>query len=218
MANTAIAKFYPPAEERINIASHALGLLLSVAGLPILLWQAVRYGSAVHLISASVFGVSLVVLYASSTIYHSATNPDIRMRLRIVDHASIFFLIAGTYTPFTLLVFDGAIGWVIFVAVWSLALTGVVLKLFYTGRYRRTSTAMYLLTGWMIVFAIESLIANLPANGLAWLIAGGLSYSIGAVLYGIKAIPFNHALFHLFVLFGSASHYIAVLLYVLPGA
>lgn len=216
MANTAVAKFYPQTEERINIASHALGLLLSVVGLPILLWQAARYGGAVHLISASVFGVSLIVLYASSTIYHSATDPDVRTRLRIVDHASIFILIAGTYTPFTLLTFDGATGWVIFAAVWSIALTGVVLKLFYTGHYRRTSTAMYLLSGWMIVFAIESLIANLPANGIAWLIAGGLSYTIGAVLYGIKAIPYNHALFHLFVLFGSASHYVAVLFYVLP--
>jgi len=217
MNNGAIPKVYSPAEERANVTSHGLGLLFALAGLPWLLWKANRYGDAADTLAAAVFGISLILLYASSTVYHSVSRPDLRARLRVLDHASIFFLIAGTYTPFTLLVLKGRIGWVIFGVVWALAVTGASLKLFYTGRFRHLSTALYVATGWMIVFALEPLVENLSGSGLRWLFAGGLSYTVGAVLYSIKGIPFNHAIFHVFVLAGSLCHFIAVLNYVLPG-
>jgi len=216
MTDGAQPKFYPPAEERANIATHGFGLLCAVAGLPWLLWRAGRHGGVADIVAAGVFGISLIILYASSTVYHSAQRPELRARLRVLDHASIFFLIAGTYTPFTLLVLEGRIGWIIFCAVWGLALTGAGLKLFYTGHFHHLSTAMYVATGWMIVFAFEPLAASMPSGGILWLIAGGLSYTVGAILYSIKGIPFSHALFHLFVLVGSLCHFVAVLNYVLP--
>ena len=176
------------------------------------------------LVSFSIFGASLMVLYGASTIYHSATDPVLRSRLRVLDHASIYVLIAGTYTPFTLVTLnqpDGwnghwTIGWTIFTVSWALAVSGIILKLFFTGRFKKTSTAMYVLMGWMIIFAIEPVIDRLPAEGLNWLVAGGIAYTVGAILYGIKAIKLNHAIFHFFVLAGSACHFIAVYFYVLP--
>ena len=218
MSNAALPKFYSPAEELVNVASHGIGLLLALAGLPWLLWKAGHYGDADDIVAAAVYGISLVLLYAASTVYHSSRRPELRARLRVLDHASIFFLIAGTYTPFTLLVLDGGIGWAIFGAVWGLALTGAGLKLFYTGHYHHLSTVMYLATGWMIVFAIEPLVANLSDSGMRWLIAGGLAYTAGAILYSIKTIPFNHAVFHLFVLAGSTCHFVAIFNHVLPGS
>lgn len=208
--------YYPPIEEKLNVMTHAFGLLVSIVGLVLLLTQSIRFGTAEHIVSAAVFGLSLVVLYGASTVYHSARQPEFRSRMRVVDHASIFFLIAGSYTPFTLITLDGRTGWIMFAVVWTLALAGVILKLSHTGKYRRTSTLMYVLTGWVIVFAIEPLVENMPPNGLAWLIAGGAAYTTGAILYIFKSIRFNHAIFHVFVLIGSASHFISVLFYVLP--
>jgi hemolysin III len=137
--------------------------------------------------------------------------------LKIIDHASIYVLIAGTYTPFTLVTLNGTIGWVIFGTSWGLALTGIILKLFFTGKYDLISTIMYVLMGWVIVFAIKPLINNLPLEGLLWLFAGGISYTIGAILYSIKKIKFNHAIFHMFVLIGSFCHFMSVFFYVLPS-
>jgi hemolysin III len=137
--------------------------------------------------------------------------------LKIIDHASIYVLIAGTYTPFTLVTLNGTIGWVIFGTSWGLALTGIILKLFFTGKYSQISTIMYVLMGWIIVFAIKPLFNNLPVEGLLWLFVGGLFYTIGAIVYSIKKINFNHAIFHIFVLSGSFSHFISVFLYVLPS-
>ncbi|PLX50213.1 MAG: hemolysin D, partial [Desulfobacteraceae bacterium] len=134
----------------------------------------------------------------------------------IIDHASIYVLIAGTYTPFTLVVLDGTIGWVIFGISWGLALTGIILKLFFTGKYNLISTIMYVLMGWVIIFAIKPLIKNLPLEGLLWLVTGGISYTIGATLYSIKKIELNHAIFHMFVLMGSFCHFMSVFFYVLP--
>jgi len=209
-------KHYSPAEERINIASHALGLVLSVIALVLLVVHASRYGNAWHIVSFSIFGVSLVALYAASTIYHRATDPVLRSRLRIVDHATIYLLIAGTYTPFTLITLGGFAGWTIFGVSWGMAAIGIVLKIFFTGRYDLVSTLMYVFMGWIIVFAIEPLIHNLSSDGLFWLVAGGIAYTVGAVLYSIKKIKFNHAIFHVFVLAGSACHFISVYFYVLP--
>ncbi len=207
--------FYPPAEERINIFSHVLGLLFSAVGVVFLLVKAAAYGSAVDIVSVAVFGSSLIALYTASTLYHSATDSAVRKALRTVDHAAIYVLIAGTYTPFTLITLKGALGWAIFGLVWGMALTGITLKLFFTGRFERLSTSMYVFMGWMMVFAIKPLIANLANEGLAWLFAGGICYTVGALLYSIKNLAFGHAAFHILVVLGSACHFVAVYFFVL---
>jgi hemolysin III len=208
------ASVYSPREEQINIVLHAIGLVCSLIALLPLILRAVELGGFLPVFSFSVFGGSLIVLFAASTVYHSAKDPWLRSRLRIVDHASIYLLIAGTYTPFTLITLDGSMGWVLFCVAWGFALTGVVLKLFFTGRFHKTSTLMYLLMGWIIVFAIKPLIANLPPAGLLWLMLGGAAYTLGAILYSIKRIPFNHAIFHVFVLLGAGSHFMAIYFHV----
>ncbi len=210
-------KYYSPREERINIISHAVGFVLSIVASVFLVMHAILHGDVWHIVSFSIFGVSLIVLYAASTLYHSAKKSKLRSRLKIFDHASIYVLIAGTYTPFTLVTLSGSIGWVIFGISWGLALTGIILKFFFTGRYKLISTLMYIVMGWIIVFAIKPLIDNLPLEGLLWLIAGGISYTIGAILYSIKKIKFNHAIFHIFVLIGSYCHFMSVFFYVLPS-
>jgi hemolysin III len=211
-------KYYSPIEEKINIISHAIGFILSIVALVLLVRHATQNGNVWHIVSFSIFGASLIILYAASTFYHSAKKSELRNRLNIIDHASIYVLIAGTYTPFTLVTLKGTIGWVIFGISWGLALTGIILKLFFTGKYNLMSTIMYVLMGWVIVFAIKPLINNLPLAGLLWLVAGGISYTIGAILYGIKKIKFNHAIFHMFVLMGSFCHFMSVYFYVLPSA
>jgi hemolysin III len=210
-------KYYSPIEEKINIISHAIGFILSIVAFVLLVTHANLHGDVWHIVSFSIFGASLIILYAASTFYHSAKKPELRNRLKIIDHASIYVLIAGTYTPFTLVVLNGTIGWVIFGASWGLALTGIILKLFFTGKYNLVSTIMYVLMGWIIVFAIKPLIKNLPLEGLLWLFAGGISYTIGAALYSIKKIKFNHSVFHMFVLIGSFCHFVSVFFYVLPS-
>lgn len=212
------AKFYPPAEERINVISHAAGLILSILGLILLLVQAAFKGNIWHVVSFGIFGVSLIVLYTASTSYHSAKRQDMRNRLRIIDHAAIYILIAGTYTPFALVVLQGSTGWVIFGVSWGLALIGITLKLFFTGKYLLLSTLMYVFMGWVIIFAAKPLIQNFSAEGIAWLLAGGIAYTAGAVIYGFKKIRFSHAIFHLLVLIGSITHFVAVYRYILPGA
>ena len=208
--------YYDPKEEKLNVISHAFGLVLSIIALVLLVVFASLEGSAWHIVSFSIYGASLIVLYAASTFYHNSKTPKLRYRLNIFDHASIYVLIAGTYTPFTLVVLDGWVGWTIFGVSWGLALTGVILKLFFIGKYDRISTIAYVLMGWLIVFAIKPLVQNLPIEGLLWLLGGGISYTVGAILYSIKSIKYNHAIFHVFVLLGSFCHFIAVFFYVLP--
>lgn len=214
MAKT--AHFYPPLEEKLNIYSHMLGVVLSVIGLLALIWHSTQNGTALHIFSFTIFGVSMVLLYTASTLYHRTTTEQSRLRMRVVDHAAIYLLIAGTYTPFTLLVLDGVVGWTIFGICWGMAVLGVILKLFFTGHFNVLSTLLYVAMGWMIVFAIGPLMENFAPAGLRWLIAGGVAYTLGAVLYSIKAIPMNHALFHVLVLVGSISHFVAVYRYILP--
>jgi len=207
-------KSYYYTEELANVLSHGIGLLLSIAALFLLLERSLELGDAVHIVSFSIFGVSLIFLYGTSTIYHNCAEPVLRARLRVLDHVSIYVLIAGTYTPFTLITLKGGIGWVIFSISWGMAITGTILKLFYTGRYTKTSTLMYVAMGWVIVFAIKPLVDELPEMGLLWLIAGGVAYTIGAVLYSVTRIPFNHAIFHILVMVGSGCHFVVVYLYV----
>ncbi len=208
--------YYPPAEERFNIISHGIGFALSILALILLIIKAERLGEIEHLVSFSIFGASMVLVYAASTFYHSARSKRLRIRLNILDHASIYFLIAGTYTPFALVTLNGTTGWTILTVIWAMAFTGAVFKLFYAGRYQLFSTIMYVVMGWIIVFAIKPLIDNFPGAGLWWLLGGGISYTIGAILFMQHRIPFNHAIFHIFVLLGTFSHFISIYFFVLP--
>jgi len=218
MSDLSTVKHYSPAEELTNIVSHALGLVLSVVALVLLVIRASLYGDILQLVSVSIFGVSLIALYAASTFYHSARDVGLRTRLRIIDHATIYVLIAGTYTPLTLIALGGSIGWVIFAASWAMAIIGISLKVFFTGKFDLVSTLMYVFMGWIIVFAIKPLMDNMSSEGLFWLFAGGVAYTTGAIIYSIKKVPFNHAIFHLFVLLGSFCHFVSVYFYVLPTA
>ena len=208
-------KYYSPVEEKINIISHAIGFILGIVFFVLLVTHATRHGNVWHIVSFSVFGASLIILYAASTVYHSAKNRALRIRLRIFDHTAIYILIAGTYTPFALVTLHGTIGWVLFGTAWGLASTGILLKLFFTGRYNLISSVMYVLMGSIAIFALKPLANKLAFEGLFWLFAGGLSYTIGAIIYSIKKIRFNHAIFHVFVLIGSLCHFISVFFYVL---
>ncbi|MCL7761910.1 hemolysin III family protein [Polaribacter sp. Z014] len=201
---------YSETEERLNVWSHGLGLLASILVFPFLIAKATNYINFWEVTSFVIYGLSLIILYAASTFYHAAKNPKKRRRLNIFDHAAIYALIAGSYTPFCLVALNSDLGWYMFIAVWVFALTGIILKLFFTGRFDKISTAMYLLMGWQVVFFIKPLMVALPSFNLNLLIGGGVFYTIGAILYSIKKIPYNHAIFHVFVLLGSISHFIAI--------
>ena len=201
---------YPKKEEFLNILSHGFGLLLSVIAFPFLLIKAMGFNGFWKPASFLIYGVSMIVLYAASTLYHAAKNPKKRRKLNILDHAAIYVLIAGSYSPFCLVALDSKLGWYMFIFVWMFALAGVILKLFFTGKFDKLSTALYLLMGWQVVIFIKPLMASLSSEGLYFLFAGGIFYSIGAVLYSIKKLPYNHAIFHVFVLLGSLSHFLAI--------
>lgn len=209
-------RFYPPAEELMNVITHASGLALSVVGLFLLILKALKFDSGKMLLSFIIFGASLILLYAASTLYHSTRNLRKRFTFKIFDHIAIFILIAGTYTPFALVTLEGRTGWIILGVVWAIALFGTLLKLFFTGRFKILSTFLYVAMGWVIIFAIKPLNENLSAEGLWWLMGGGLAYTLGAILYSISRIKFNHAIFHFFVLLGSYCHFIAIYNYVQP--
>lgn len=210
------AKYYSPLEEKINVISHALGLLASIVGLILLIEHAVAFEGFLPLFSFVLYGLSLVMLYGASTFYHNTSEPTLRAKLRIVDHAAICVLIAGTYTPLTLITLSGPTGWAVFSAAWSLATAGIILSIFFTGRFKILSTLIYVFMGWMIVLVIQPLINSLNPVGLRWLLLGGIAYTVGAVIYAVKAIKFNHAIFHVFVLIGSFCHFMTVYFYVLP--
>ncbi len=208
------AKYYSPAEERLNIISHAIGIVFAVVALGLLVTKALAGDNAWRLASFIVFGISLIILFSASTYYHSTQEPQRRNYLRVVDHSAIYILIAGSYTPFTLVTLHGWVGWLLFGLVWTMAAIGITLKLFFTGRYTIISTLMYVFMGWLIIFAIKPLIQNLPPEGLNWLVAGGIAYTVGAMLYAIKKIKFNHAIFHILVLVGSFCQFISIYYYV----
>jgi hemolysin III len=209
---------YPPREELANRLTHGFGAALSVAGLILLVVYAARFGTAWHVTSTAIFGSTLVLLYTSSTLYHSFRGEQTRQLLQKFDHAAIFLLIAGTYTPFTLVTLRGPWGWSLFGVVWGLALVGVSLKFWFAGRFRLVSTIIYLGMGWLVMVAIKPLLAALPAGGMRLLVAGGLCYTGGAVFYLWKQLPYQHAIWHLFVLGGSTCHWAAIFLHVVPAA
>lgn len=208
---------YSEKEEKLNIYTHGFGLIASIVALIFLLKKSLASGEKIHIISAIIYGLSMIILYAASTFYHAAKEPNIRYKLNIFDHASIYVLIAGTYTPFSLITLQGWIGWTIFGVAWGLAIIGIILKLFFTGRFDKISTIAYVLMGWLIVFAIKPLIESLSTEGLIWLFAGGIFYTVGAILYSIEKIKYNHAIFHIFVLLGSFCHFVAVYYHVLSN-
>ena len=205
---------YDSREEMWNIITHAIGLILSIGGLVSLVIYSSLKLSVWHIVSFSIYGASLVLLYTASTSYHAAKNIKKRNILNIFDHSSIYVLIAGTYTPFLLVTLRGPWGWSLFGVIWGLALTGIVLKLFFTGKYDKLSTIAYVLMGWIVLVAIYPLVQNLSAAGLIWLILGGVFYTIGALFYLKNKLKFNHAIFHVFVLFGSISHFISIFFYI----
>ena len=206
-------RFYTPAEEWANALTHGVGLLLSLVAVPILLLTTVARHDWLQVAGASVFGATMIALYTTSTLYHAIPHEVTKHRLRVADHIAIYFLIAGTYTPFTLGVLRGVWGWSLFGVLWSLAVLGVVFKLTLGMRFPRASTAFYLAMGWMCVVAIKPMMTLIPGDGLFWLVAGGLFYTLGVPFYLMKGRQFTHAVWHLFVLGGSACHFWSVLHY-----
>ena len=202
---------YSKKEEFLNVLSHGFGLVLSLIAFPFLLIKGFAYNGFWKPTSFVIYGLSLILLYAASTFYHAAKNPMIRRKLNIFDHAAIYVLIAGTYTPFCLIVLGETLGWTIFGFTWTFALIGILLKLFFTGRFDKLSTLMYVLMGWQILFVINPLIENFPTQGVQLLFLGGVFYTLGAVLYSLKKINYNHAIFHVFVLLGSVCHFFSVM-------
>ncbi len=210
------AAAYSPAHELANSLVHGIAAGLSLAGLVVLVVFGSINGNAWHVTSFSIYGASLFLLYLASTLYHAIRHPGAKEFFHRLDHCSIFLLIAGTYTPFMLAAVGGAWGWTVFSIIWALALIGVGLKVFTTGRFRLVSTLIYIGMGWMSLVAVHPLLEAVSAAGIAWLVAGGLCYTLGVVFYLIRRIPFHHAIWHLFVLAGSICHYIAILRYVMP--
>ena len=206
---------YSPLEEKLNIYSHGLGFLLAIPATVMLILKASMHGNAWQIVSVSIYGLSMMTLYLASTLYHSATEPKRRHRLNVFDHASIYLLIAGTYTPFVLVTLRGPWGWSLFGVIWAAAIGGIIFKIFYTGRFDLASTIAYVVMGSIVLIAIKPLIANLPLPGLYWLLAGGVTYIVGAVLYMQTKMPYHHAVFHLFVLLGSFCHFWAIYWYVI---
>jgi hemolysin III len=203
-------------QERLNALTHGVGAVLALAGLVVLTVAASVHGSAWHVVSFAVFGGALLLLYLISTLYHSFGEGTTKNVFQRLDHAAIYVLIAASYTPFTLVVLHGAVGWTVFGIVWSLAVIGIVCEQLCVRRMEILVTTCFVLMGWLAVLVVKPLVATLPAAGIAWLVVGGVLYTVGAVIYLAERLPYNHAVWHVFVLGGSASHFIVVLLYVLP--
>jgi len=202
---------YSLGEEIANSITHAIATGLSIAALAVLIVSAATAGDAWHIVSFSIFGSSLILLYLASTLYHSIPAPRAKRILKTLDHSAIFLLIAGTYTPFMLTSLRGAVGWTIFGVVWGLAVAGVVLKCCFVYRFKRLSLAIYLGMGWLCVLVMREMYASLSRASLTFLALGGLAYTLGVVFYVWKRLPYNHAIWHLFVVAGSVLHFFSVL-------
>ena len=214
-------KIMPPkqtvGEEIANSVTHGIGALLSIAGTVILIVRAAMYGTAIHIVSVAIYGLSLILLHTSSSIYHGLHAPRAKRVFWVLDHSTIYLLIAGTYTPFLLTSLWGAWGLTLMIAIWSLAIVGILLATLFVGRLRKTALALYLTMGWLIVLASRQLWLSVPHEALVFVAAGGLSYTIGVIFYCWKRLPYGHMIWHLFVLGGSITHYFGILLYLLPA-
>ncbi len=213
MANTHV---YTRREEIANAIIHGIGALLSVAALVLLVVFASLDGSAWHVVSFTIYGVTMLILYTCSTLVHSFPEGKVKDLFEIFDHSSIYLFIAGTYTPLLFNVIRGPLGWTLFGIVWGIALVGIAFKAFFTKRFLFTSTIFYIAMGWIIVFAWNTLTHNLAQGGVILLVAGGLFYTLGTIFYVWRSFPYHHAVWHLFVLGGSICHFFAIIVYVLP--
>ena len=211
-------KKYTPAEELANSVTHGVGLGLSLVGAIALVVLTALRGDGWQVVSSSVYGASLVALYTASTLYHSIRPPGAKRVLRVFDHCAIYLLIAGSYTPFALITLRGGWGWTLLSRVWGLAVAGIVFKVFFTGRLNALSTTIYVLMGWLCIVAAKPIIEMVPTGALWWLAAGGIIYTVGTVFYHNRRVPYSHAIWHLFVIGGSACHYFAISRYVLLPA
>ncbi|MBV2091071.1 MAG: hemolysin III family protein [Candidatus Thiodiazotropha sp. (ex Ctena orbiculata)] len=209
---------YTLGEEIAHAVTHGVGVLLSVAGLALLVTYAALYGDVWHITSCSIYGATLILLYSASTLYHGIPMPRAKKLLQRFDHAAIFLLIAGTYTPFTLVNLRGSWGWTLFGLVWGFAIVGVLLELFRDVRLKWLSLSLYLGLGWLVVVAIKPLIDAVEVGGIVLLLAGGLCYSLGVIFYIWRRLAYHHAVWHLFVLAGSVLHFFSVFFYVVPPA
>lgn len=207
---------YSNLEEILHSGTHALGVLLSIAGLSWMLYLSIAAGDPWRIIASSVYGATLIMLFLASTIYHGMYASRHREVFKLLDHCAIYLLIAGSYTPFLLVSMRTSTGWWLFGTVWALATAGILKKLWFRHRFPKIALASYLAMGWLIVVAAPQMAAAIGANGMAWLLAGGLCYSVGAIFYALDKLPFNHTVWHLFVLGGGVCHFLSVVWYVLP--
>ncbi|MEA3308659.1 MAG: hemolysin III family protein [Chloroflexota bacterium] len=214
---TTNSRLYTLGEEIVNSITHGIGAGLSVAGLTVLVVLAARYGNVRQIVSFSIYGATLIILYLASTLYHSFQQPNVKHVFKILDHAAIFLLIAGTYTPFLLVGVRGAWGWTLLIIIWGLAILGISLNALFIDRLKKLTALPYILMGWLSVVVLKELLANISLGGLIWLAAGGVVYTLGTIFYALKKVPYAHSIWHLFVLGGSLCHFFAVLFYLVPA-
>lgn len=211
-----VAPRYSFYEELANSITHGIGILFAISALGVLTAFSSVFGTAWHIVSCSVYSGTMILMYTASTLYHSIPWPRAKKVLRILDHSAIFLLIAGTYTPFTLVSLNGAWGWTLFGVVWGLAVLGIICEIYLLSNYRFLAISIYVAMGWTIVVATKPLLASVPTGGLLLLLTGGLFYTVGIVFYVCRKMPFHHAVWHLFVLAGTVFQFFAILLYVIP--
>ena len=215
-AAKAVAATYTLGEEIANSLSHGAGVLFGIFALLLLVLKSIQMDDTLRIVAFTIYGASMVALFLASTLYHAIPVPRAKQVLKLVDHCAIYLLIAGTYTPFLLLTFGDTFGAVLMVVIWSLAVAGIVFKVFFLHRFHNLSLAMYLGMGWLAILASYQLLAAMPHTGIALLLGGGILYSLGTIFYKVDRIPFNHAIWHLFVLAACVLHFLALYFYVLP--
>ena len=207
---------YSIAEEIVHAITHGIGVILAIIGLSWMLYVSIDAMDPWRIVASSIYGATLIALFLASTVYHSLPRSPRREAFKLLDHCAIYLLIAGTYTPFLLVAMRDGTGWWLFGTIWALATAGIVKKLWLRHRFPNIALASYLAMGWLAVVAAPQLAEAIGANGMAWLVAGGVSYSVGAIFYVAEKIPFNHAVWHVFVLAGGVCHFMSVILHVLP--
>jgi hemolysin III len=203
-------KQYSKGEEIANSVIHGLGILFGIVSLTVLLTLSSLFGTAHHFICYLIYGLSMILLYTSSTLYHAIPHMGAKKFFKVCDHVSIYLLIAGTYTPFLIINIQGSLGWILLALIWSSAFFGIIFKFFYVGRFTFMSTLFYLAMGWMAIIATKPLSESLSSIGMAWIVAGGIAYTLGTIFYLMKKVRFHHAIWHLFVLAGSVFHFTAI--------
>lgn len=218
MTATGEKERYTFKEELANSVTHGIGIILAIAGLAVLAAFSTLHGTVAHIVGCSIFGATLILLYATSTLYHSIPVSRAKTILRALDHSAIFLLIAGTYTPFTLVNLRGPWGWSLLAVIWALALLGIVTRVTLGRKSTGVSVAFYVAMGWTVLVAIKPMLTHVASGGIALLVAGGLFYTSGTVFYLWRRLPYHHAIWHVFVLLGSIFHFLAVLFYVIPLA